>query len=286
MHYRQADWQALSSFFPILLEGKTFLAEFCPSSNEYTDEFVLDKFTLCDLTGDGQKELVVYSDFAIGLYCVFHKEGDNFYAVYMHVRWFEDLQKNGIYIGSGGAGTGYLHRLHFLRDVFWVEEIAMYDWDYYEIGGEEVSEAEMEAWENEMMVLGVVWYEARADWELSPNRQRLAAYEMPDWLVAYVDYAKKLEAEEYTTRQVTYSIIYVDADDIPELVIEPCLAWSHILTFHDGEIDELITDRASICYMEKKNLLNNCSGVMGFYHDYIYSIENGKWVYVTGGKTR
>ena len=36
--------------------------------------------------------------------------------------------------------------------------------------------------------------------------------------------------------------------------------------------------------MEKKNLLDNCSGAMGFYHDYIYSIENGKWVYVTGGE--
>lgn len=58
----------------------------------------------------------------------------------------------------------------------------------------------------------------------------------------------------------------------------------HILTFRDGEIDELKTDRATVRYMEKQNLLDNYSGAMGFYHDYIYSIENGKWVYVTGGK--
>ena len=78
--------------------------------------------------------------------------------------------------------------------------------------------------------------------------------------------------------------MYVDADDIPEFIINPGATWYHILTFHDGEIDELMTDRATVCYMEKKNLLDNCSGVMGFYHDYIYSIENGKWVYVTGGE--
>ena len=36
--------------------------------------------------------------------------------------------------------------------------------------------------------------------------------------------------------------------------------------------------------MEKKNLLDNYSGVMGFYHDYIYFIESGKWVCVTGGE--
>lgn len=185
----EEDWQALSSFFPILLEGKTFMADFGPSANEYTDdfkeysinslyaswideypdEFILDKFTLCDLTGDGQKELVVYCNFAIGIYCIFHKEGDDFYAVCMPVRWFEGLQKNGIYIGSGGAGTGYIQRLHFLRDVFWGEEIARYHWDYYEIGGEEVSEAEMEAWADEMMVGEVVWYDARADWEFRLN---------------------------------------------------------------------------------------------------------------------
>ena len=180
----EEDWQALSSFFPILLEGKTFMGQFSPSSNEYTDnfeeygindlyagwypeypdEFILDKFALCDLTGDGQKELVVYCNFAIGQYCIFHKEGNNFYAVYMPVRWFEDLQKNGIYAGSGGAATRYFHRLHFLRDAFWAEEIAMYDWGYCEIGGEEVSEGEIVAWEEEMMAGEAVWYDARADW--------------------------------------------------------------------------------------------------------------------------
>ena len=177
------DWQTLSSYLPVLLEGKEFMAEYCPNTGEYTEdfaeysindlyaswfpeypaEFVLDRFTLCDLTGDGQKELIVYSDFSIGLYCIFHKEGDDFYAVYMPVRWFEDLQENGIYVGSGGAGTSYFHRLHFMRGVFWVEEIAMYQWGHdYEIGGEEVSEAEMEAWVDEMMTGEAVWYDARA----------------------------------------------------------------------------------------------------------------------------
>lgn len=177
------DWQALSSFFPVLQEGKPFMAQHCPYPNEYTDdfkkhtindlyasyfleeypgEFILDKFTLCDLTGNGQKELVVYSDFSVGLYCVFHKEEDNFYAVYMPVRWFEFLQENGIYLGSGGAAATYFHRLHFLKDVFWEEEIAVYDKGYCELDGKEVSEAEIKAWADEMMAGDAVWYDARA----------------------------------------------------------------------------------------------------------------------------
>lgn len=73
-------------------------------------------------------------------------------------------------------------------------------------------------------------------------------------------------------------------DDIPELGIDASFSMYHILTFHDGEIDELKTDRTTVRYMEKQNLIDNYSGAMGFYHDYIYSIENGKWVYVTGGE--
>ena len=177
------DWQALSSFFPILLEGKTFMVAHCPYPDEYTDdikeqnindmyaswgfpeypdEFVLESFTLCDLTGDGQKELIVYSDFAIGLYCVFHKEGDDFYAVYMPIRWFELLQDNGIYLGSGGAGRSYFNRLHFLRNVFWEEQVGMYDGDYYEIGDEAVNVEKFSVWEDEMMVGEAVWYDARS----------------------------------------------------------------------------------------------------------------------------
>lgn len=184
------DWQALSSFFPILLKGEIFTEQFSPywntdfeehsinnllsSLGEYPDKFILDKFALCDLTGDGQKELVVYSNFAFGLYYVFHKEGGDFYAVEMGARGFMDLQKNGIYTGSESAFSCCYYRLHFLKDMFWEERIASwevgYDENYYVIGGEKVSEAEMEAWEDEMMVGEVVWYDARANWELSPDR--------------------------------------------------------------------------------------------------------------------
>lgn len=290
------DWQALSSFFPILLEGRTFKATHCPYPDgytddfeeysindlyeswypEYPDEFILKEFSLCDLTGDGQKELVLYSDFGIGLYFVFHKEGDDFYAVYMPARWFEFFQKNGIYIGSGGAGTFYFRRLHFLRNVFWEEEIAMYTEGYCEIGGEEVSVAEMETWADKMMVGEAVWYDAKA-------------VKMQDWQMAYLEYMEDY-IENYPWQGdiydlTKYSFIYVDDDDIPELVIYPGVSIGcDILTFHDGEIDVLSTDQTTICYIKKKNLLDNYSGTMGFYHDYIYSIKNGKWVYVTGGE--
>lgn len=101
-------------------------------------------------------------------------------------------------------------------------------------------------------------------------------FEMQDWQVAYAAY---IEEDPYGDEN-TYSLIYVDEDDIPELVIDTGYeaGGCEILTFYNGEIDVLQTDRLTFFYIEKQNLLNNAAGHMGFYYDYIYSIENGKWV--------
>ena len=116
--------------------------------------------------------------------------------------------------------------------------------------------------------------------ELTPDN----TYEMQDWQAAYIEYIEGFERKG----SCYYSLIYVDEDDIPELVIDTrgeadgCF----LVTFHNGVTDVLQTVRREFTYMEKKNLLLNSSGNTGFYFDYIHSIENGKWVYLTGGEYR
>ena len=39
------------------------------------------------------------------------------------IRWFEDLQTNGVYIGSGGAGSSWYHRMTFQDGVFVQQEL-------------------------------------------------------------------------------------------------------------------------------------------------------------------
>lgn len=101
-------------------------------------------------------------------------------------------------------------------------------------------------------------------------------FEMQDWQAAYAAY---IEDDPYGEEN-TYSLIYVNEDDIPELVIDTGFeaGGCKILTFYNGEIDVLQTDRLTFYYIERQNLLNNAEGHMGFYYDYIYAIENGKWV--------
>lgn len=105
--------------------------------------------------------------------------------------------------------------------------------------------------------------------------------EFEDWKAAYLSY---LDAYEYADR-CTYSLIYVDEDDIPELMIDTGYeaGGCFILTFHDGVLDGWQSDRLNVTYIEKGNLICNSDGNMGHYYDNVYTIQDGKWCFVEGG---
>lgn len=98
---------------------------------------------------------------------------------------------------------------------------------------------------------------------------------------AYLSYLDGFEHAD----ECTYSLIYVDEDDIPELVIDNGYeaAGCIVLTFHDGVLDAWQSDRLNFTYIEKGNLICNSDGNMGYYYDYVYTIQDGKWCYVDGG---
>lgn len=98
-------------------------------------------------------------------------------------------------------------------------------------------------------------------------------------------YKKYLEENPRVDDSYSYAFIYVDEDDIPELVVDTGVEASgcQILTYHDGTLDVLQTSRLYFSYLEKKNLLNNCDGHMDYYYDLVYTIKNGKWELIFDG---
>lgn len=101
------------------------------------------------------------------------------------------------------------------------------------------------------------------------------------WEEAYLSYLDRFESAD----TCTYSLIYVDEDDIPELVIDSGFEASGciVLTFHEGLLDEWQSSRLHFTYIEHGNLICNSEGHMGYYYDYVYTIQDGKWCYVDGG---
>ncbi|NBK91456.1 C-type lectin domain-containing protein [bacterium 1XD21-13] len=101
------------------------------------------------------------------------------------------------------------------------------------------------------------------------------------WEQAYLDYLEGFEMGD----SCTYSLIYVDEDEIPELVIDSGVeaGGCQILTWHEEGMDVLQTSRLYFTYIEKGNLLCNSEGNMGYYYDNVYTIKDGFWEFVGGG---
>lgn len=105
---------------------------------------------------------------------------------------------------------------------------------------------------------------------------------MEGWQQAYIDHIRTHTADEGQE----YDLIYLDADDVPELVeIGNCeAAGCRILNFYNGRIQETQLGRLYFTYIEKENLLCNSEGLMGYYYDNVYSIKDGVLTLIGNGE--
>lgn len=119
--------------------------------------------------------------------------------------------------------------------------------------------------------------------------------ELEEWKQAYLNYLDTLEGAD----SCAYSLIYVDDDEIPELAVECRLDGGRtsvdggcrvLLTFHNGVLDEWEPLRGRFTYIEGENLICNITSGADvnerFHHDTVFTIQDGKWVYVGGGGYR
>lgn len=105
---------------------------------------------------------------------------------------------------------------------------------------------------------------------------------MEGWEMAYLEYLESVEGKD----GFTYSFLYVDEDEIPELEINSgySAGGSLLLTYHDGILDEVDIYRSGLYYIEKGNLVCNGSGNTGSYYDYVYTIQDGRWKQIGCGE--
>lgn len=103
------------------------------------------------------------------------------------------------------------------------------------------------------------------------------------WNEGYLAYLEEKMPEDMM--DMSFALIYVDDDDVPELVIDSGFeaGGCQILSFYDGTVRELQTARLYFTYIEKSGLLNNSEGHMGYYYDYVYKLDKGLWKLVLGG---
>lgn len=106
-----------------------------------------------------------------------------------------------------------------------------------------------------------------------------------DWKEAYLSVLHSDETFLEPGYNISFALIYVDDDDIPELVVNTNVeaGGCQIYSFHDGNTALLQTSRLGFTYIEKGDLLCNSDGHMDYYYDMVFRLSDGAWEQIGDG---
>ena len=105
-------------------------------------------------------------------------------------------------------------------------------------------------------------------------------------LDAYVGYfEEECDIDSGTMDRTSVYFIYLNDDLIPEMIIDYGSAadGADIFTYSDGMVDSIHLRRGEFSYWEKKNVIDNSAGNMGYYTTDIISISDGKFIILGSG---
>ena len=120
------------------------------------------------------------------------------------------------------------------------------------------------------------------------SSDELSANSIPEWSKAYAEYLRT--GAEYISfadcgSEVTYTLIYLDDDDIPELFIDTGIEASGqmVITYFDGKVVDQYLSRIGSQYIEKSGLIYTDTGHMDYYPISIIKLENGVFTEIASG---
>lgn len=96
--------------------------------------------------------------------------------------------------------------------------------------------------------------------------------QLVDWKKAYLDYIEQIKNEHFE-----YALVYIDADDIPELYVSgDCEATGDgVCSYKGGRLIEQRLNRiGGGSYIHKSGLVFNFNGNMGYYTANVYKLTN------------
>lgn len=115
------------------------------------------------------------------------------------------------------------------------------------------------------------------------------------WQEAYADFIHTLHVTGYLpyAKDAGYSLVYLDADNIPELYIDTGGVTIHqiIVSFYDGRVRSINREQAGMKYLERQGLLYDDSGSVscdhdgdrGFYPCNVYRLARGNFTEIGTG---
>ena len=110
----------------------------------------------------------------------------------------------------------------------------------------------------------------------SKSEQKVSSDE---WKQAYIDWVNQRP-------DWTYVLFDVNGDDIPEIAAHSgnMADGGAVGTYANGKVQEIPIARYGLISVQGQNVVDNSDGHMGRYYDYVYKIDDGKWVQIGDGE--
>ena len=109
----------------------------------------------------------------------------------------------------------------------------------------------------------------------SEPKENTPKMDLSSWKSTYLNIIES--RPEFDSTYDAYALVYVDADDIPELyVLGSCEAEGDIIySYKNGNIfEQRLARMAGGKYIERSGKIINQNGHMGGYYDYVYVLDN------------
>ncbi len=112
-------------------------------------EPLVDSICFADVFQSGSESMILLLRNQAWSWLILHEEDGVIYGIDMPVRWFGEVQKDGLYVGSSEADTLYYHRMQFINRDYTEELVGTVIRDELIIDGVKKSDAEYEAWKKQ-----------------------------------------------------------------------------------------------------------------------------------------
>ncbi len=110
--------------------------------------------------------------------------------------------------------------------------------------------------------------------------------DVPEWCLTYAEHLRDdMDYLGCDKTQSTYSLIYLDEDDIPEIFISTgiCAQGEFVLTYNNGKVEICRLERLGSEYIERSGFILTDTGHMGYYPVSITKLENGVFSEIASG---
>jgi len=158
--YRSAEGEEPNTYLhntkQTTLQG--IVDQWCKENDRESEKIVVNSFLFADVFGSGKKDICLLIEHFGWYWLILHQEDGVIYAIDMPVRWFEGVQSDGLYFGSGGAAEAYYKRMSFANGDYTEESVADVLYGVLYIDGVEQSDAVYQDWKDTYIKEEAVWH--------------------------------------------------------------------------------------------------------------------------------